>query len=397
MSSQQTPFSYFGTSDGLNNIWSSDKCVGSCLFKDARLIQSRFKGKFVYKSSDMVRTMSPGGTWSTEIVDNEHIIFRRAHDDEAVIRPGKKLNVVLFSILFMNVFYSNILSYLLMFTIWSSVLCIQDPNNEEIHSWSSLLPQMLRMIVYLKNKYIELNDSIADRILMIEIQQSRADNEMYCDYSENSYEDDEDYIYNSDSEDIDNEDSGSEYEDSDSDSEDSDSDSEDECEDSDSGSEDGDSGSEDDDEDGGSEDDDEDNNSEDSGDTHSSMPDLIDYDTNNRDDINSLYDNIYYFHTTNDNFIYWVKSGENGIISDEYFDEDDSDENWLYALAELCCASDITFVDVTNRFTTDTKDFDENKTYPEEEEEDENEWDMDINASEFIKPVKGGMWLRSMR
>ena len=125
MSSQQTPFSYFENSIGVPNIWSSkcdddQKCVGSGLLKKTNIIKYTNNDRFIYKSKDMVKSLVPGGAWSTELVDDEHVIFRRAQD-AVDIRPGKNLNIVLCSILFMNIFYTNILSYLLMFTFWSSM------------------------------------------------------------------------------------------------------------------------------------------------------------------------------------------------------------------------------------------------------------------------------------
>ena len=120
-------------------------------------------------------------------------------------------------------------------------------------------------------------------------------------------------------------------------------------------------------------------------------------------------------------FIYWVKSGENGIISGDYFDEWESDENWLYAFAEMCYGGDISVRDVIRLYVTDTVNFEDNEDEDdveedvedvedieeddeddegdvgEEEEEEEDEWDLNINTNEFIQPKKGGMWLRSMR
>jgi len=111
-----------------------------------------------------------------------------------------------------------------------------------------------------------------------------------------------------------------------------------------------------------------------------------------------------------ENFIYWVKSGENGIISGEYFDEWESDENWLYAFAEMCYGGDISHDDVVRLFVTDTENFEYDEkedsdndseeakdSEEEDEDEDDEDWDLDINANEFITPKKGGMWLRSMR
>ena len=132
------------------------------------------------------------------------------------------------------------------------------------------------------------------------------------------------------------------------------------------------------------------------------MPSLEDYGTNIQDTcINLLYDDLYHIHMDDEKFIYWVKSGENWIISGEYFDESESDENWLYAFAELCYDGDISVRDVIRLFVTDTENFEEDEKEDSdndsEEDDDDEDWDLDINASEFITPKKGGMWLRSMR
>ena len=72
------------------------------------------------------------------------------------------------------------------------------------------------------------------------------------------------------------------------------------------------------------------------------MPSLEYYGTDKQElEINALYDELYHLHMNDENFIYWVKNGENGIISGEYFDEWESDDNWLYAFAEMCYGGDI--------------------------------------------------------
>ena len=136
------------------------------------------------------------------------------------------------------------------------------------------------------------------------------------------------------------------------------------------------------------------------------MPSLECYGTNaQEEETNALYDELYHLHMNDDNLIYWVKSGENGIISGDYFDEWESDENWLYAFAEMCYGGDISYDDVVRLFTTDTENFEYDEDDVEEddegevgeEEEEEDEWDLNINTNEFIQSKKGGMWLRSMR
>ena len=170
------------------------------------------------------------------------------------------------------------------------------------------------------------------------------------------------------------------------------------------------------------------------------MPSLEDYGTNIQDiETNALYDELYQLHMNDENFIYWVKSGENGIISGDYFDELESDENWLYAFAEMCYGGDISYEDVVRLFVTDTENFnyedneededndddseedednddddseededndddseedednDDDSEEDEEEDDDDEDWDKNINTNEFIQPRRGGMWLRSMR
>ena len=86
MSSQQTPFSYFGNTLGVQgkNIWSSKKddqtCIGSGLLNDPLIINCPNRSKFVYKSGGMVRSMTPSGVWHAEIVDDQHIVFRRSEE-----------------------------------------------------------------------------------------------------------------------------------------------------------------------------------------------------------------------------------------------------------------------------------------------------------------------------
>ncbi len=155
MSSQQTPFSYFGHTTGVEekNIWSSklldhNKCIGSGILNNSHIIKYNSNDRFIYKSKDMVNSMMPSGAWSIEIVDDQHIIFSKAQEIFD-IRPGKKLNIILCSVLFMNIFYNNVLSYLLMFVFWSSMLCIYDNTKigNNINSWSSLIPQIIKLYI----------------------------------------------------------------------------------------------------------------------------------------------------------------------------------------------------------------------------------------------------------
>ena len=386
MSSQQsTPFSYFSGNhkfgvDG-KNIWSSnkddEKYVGSGRLNEEPkiIVHSENCDKFIYKSPEMVDTMKPSGGWYVEIIDDEYIVFRRA-DDIVDIRPSLKLNVLMYGILFMNIFYTDILSYLLMFGLWSSILCINDPDadniNPNIHSWSSFIPQVKRMMYYTKDQivyakelyfnYIETVVDFYDKVAFA----SYGDNKPFYQYDhvENVDDDDDENSVSSSS----SSSSSSSYSDNNSVS------------------------------------------------THSSMPSLEDYGTDKQElEINALYDELYQLHMNDENFIYWVKSGENGIISGDYFDELESDENWLYAFAEMCYGGDISYEDVVRLFVTDTENFnyeededndedneedednDDDSEEDEEEDDDDEDWDKEINPNEFIRPKRGGMWLRSMR
>jgi hypothetical protein len=99
--------------------------------------------------------------------------------------------------------------------------------------------------------------------------------------------------------------------------------------------------------------------------------------------LNILYDDLYNIHMDNDNFIYWVKSGENGIISGDHFDELESDENWLYAFAEICYGGDITSHQVIRLFITDTENFEydeDNSDSDEDKDKDKVEDKEDDNS-----------------
>jgi len=95
----------------------------------------------------MVKYMNPGGIWYVEILDDEHILFRTAQG-AIDIRPSNKLNAILSAILIMNWFYTDILSYIVIFGLLSSILCIHG-DNDTIHSWKSLLPSILEQLDYI--------------------------------------------------------------------------------------------------------------------------------------------------------------------------------------------------------------------------------------------------------
>ena len=406
MSSQQsTPFSYFSGNhkfgvDG-KNIWSSnkddEKYVGSGRLNEEPkiIVHSENCDKFIYKSSEMVDAMKPSGGWYVEIIDDKYIVFRRA-DDIVDIRPSLKLNVLMYGVLFMNIFYTDVLSYLLMFGLWSSILCINDPDadniNPNIHSWSSFIPQVKRIMYYTKDQivyakefyfnYIETVVDFYDKVVFV----SYGDNKPFYQYDETEDVD----------EDVD-EDENSVCDNT-------------SCSSSSSSSSNSSSTSY-------------------SSTSNSSMSSLDDYGISAEDEeTNALYDELYQLHMNDENFIYWVKSGENGIISGEYFDEMESDENWLYAFAEMCYGGDISYEDVVRLFVTDTENFnyedneededndddseededndddseedednDDDSEEDEEEDDDDEDWDKEINPNEFIRPNRGGMWLRSMR
>jgi len=346
MSSQQsTPFSYFSGNhkfgvDG-KNIWSSnkddEKCVGSgVLNEDNRIIiHSENCDKFIYKSTEMVDAMKPSGGWKVEIIDDKYIVFRRA-DNIVDIRPSLKLNVLMYGVLFMNIFYTDVLSYLLLFGLWSSILCINDPNadniNTNIHSWSSFIPQIKRMMYYMRTRMISVKDLY---INYIETMVDFYDRVIFVPYDNfkpfYQYDDVEDV------EDVEDDDDDDDDDNDDNDNDDNDDDNS--ISSSSSGSS---------------------SYSDDTDSTHSSMPSLVeDYGTNVDElETNALYDELYYLHMNDEKFIYWVKSGENGIISGEYFDESESDENWLYAFAEICYDRDISWRDVVRLFVSDTVNFD---------------------------------------
>ena len=77
MSAQQTPFSYFENNLGVPNIWSSrndanQKCVGNQKWVGNSILKlikyNNNSDRFIYKSNEMVKSMTPGGVWSTEIM-----------------------------------------------------------------------------------------------------------------------------------------------------------------------------------------------------------------------------------------------------------------------------------------------------------------------------------------
>lgn len=349
---------------------------------DSTFIQNKYKqDTFIYKSHDMVNFMSPGGIWSSEIIDTKHIVFRRAQD-AVDIRPGRKLNTVVCGLLFMNVFYDELLSYLLMFVIWCSMVCICAPEHYNgTYSWNSFCPQLLRMASYGKTCGVGIANTF---VYYLRVVGEGCDDYLYCLVHGNNVT----YvgsIYKDEDEESGEEKSGEEKSGED----------ESEEEESESG-EDEESGEEEDEESGEEEEESIGSNSE-----HSSMPDLIDYGLSNQEEeTNALHDTIHHFYMNNENFISWVKSGENGIISSEYFDEWESDENWLYALAEMCYSGDTSYDDIIRSFVyynENLKEEEEEEEEQEEEEEEEEDWDTQIRTNEFIKPKKGGMWLRSMR
>ena len=133
MYSQENNLSYL---DNLNNVQENDICPSSAT-----------RSKFVYRSNTMVKYMNPGGIWYVEILDDEHILFRTAQG-AIDIRPSYKLNAILSAILIMNWFYTDILSYIVIFGLLSSILCIHG-NNDTIHSWKSLLPSILEQLDYI--------------------------------------------------------------------------------------------------------------------------------------------------------------------------------------------------------------------------------------------------------
>ena len=333
------------------------------LSNDKSLIRNNHKqDTFIYKSYDMVNCISPGGVWTSEIVDNKHIIFRRAQD-AVDIRPGKKLNVLMCSLLFMNIFYDELLSYILMLAIWCSMVCIcaHDPYNANngTYSWNSLGPQLLSMASYGKTSCVEFTDTFINYLLLwVE----------YCDdyhvaqYMKR-YDDDESSIEDDDESSIEDDDESS------------------------------------------IEDDDSDNISivsECSRKTHASMPELMTEEEHeqakkNMDDCISFYDDLYNIHYTNAHFINWVKNEVNNLLTEDYFYHD---EQWLFALAERCVARRLTLYDVMCDYTSynnNLYDNDDDVVSDDVAVEDDSEGDTDINSREFIRPRRDGMWLRSMR
>jgi hypothetical protein len=378
------------------------------LKNDTSLIANKYtQDTFIYKSMDMVNFMSPGGVWSSEIIDNRHIVFRRAQD-AVDIRPGKKLNILMCGLLFMNIFYDEFLSYILMFAIWSSIVCMCTPDPNGSYSWNSLAPQLLCMASYGKTGCMEFADTFALYVLLL--------SERYDDYlcyicDDISMDEEEDGLTDDDLTDDDLTDDDLTDDDLTDDDLTEDGLTDDDLTDDDNNSTDDDG-------------DDSDNNSsvtDCSSKTHASMPELInEEEEQTQNNCISFYDNLYNIHCTNAHFINWVKSVENDLFTEDYKANSSSicnqysDEQWIFDLACNCVAQSITLDEVwcklevyRNRFTVESNtvlfsDFAHNHDDDIEDADDdvvvdESDWDTGINSLEFIRPQRDGMWLRSAR
>jgi hypothetical protein len=378
---------------------------------ETMLIHNKHKqDTFIYKSSDMVNFMSPSGIWSSEIIDARHIVFRRAQD-AVDIRPGKKLNVLMCSLLIMNMFYDELLSYILMFAIWCSVVCMCAPDhynvNNGIYSWNSLGPQLLLMVSYGKTSSLEFAGTLVCYLLTtVERFDEYLFNIAYDKYGYNAHV--EEYSSSDDENSSDGDED--EYDDEDSDDENSSDGDEDECDDEDSDIE----NSIDEDED---ECDDEDSDIENSIDEdecdnastvtdcsskmRASMPDLMTEERYN--ECLSFCDDLCNILFTDTHLINWVKSAENDLIRAEDYSLDisnnESDEQWLFNFACGCVEQSISLDTVLFKFKENNNNLCEYKDIKESNDEliDDDGWDHDIDSREFVRMRRDGMWLRSKR
>ena len=109
------------------------------------------RNRFVYRSNTMASRLMPGGVWTTDIVDNEHIVFRRANQ-MMDIRPGTRLDCWLVALIFMVTIFPEALICIL-FTIGGvSFVCQTNPENDTgVYSWNDVIPQLWRLFDWSDN------------------------------------------------------------------------------------------------------------------------------------------------------------------------------------------------------------------------------------------------------
>jgi hypothetical protein len=105
-------------------------------------------------------------------------------------------------------------------------------------------------------------------------------------------------------------------------------------------------------------------------------------------EVDVLYEKLYRLHKEDDRFITWIKNG-NVFIGVDYFKDDESDENWLYALSNNCVSDGVEIAYVNRVFLISVEEKVSNPS--------DDEWDQDIDINEKIQPFSGGRWLRSSR
>jgi len=352
-----------------HNIWSHNPVKDTLDYSDVGLLQESVivdkntKGRFLYKSYDIASKLSPGGVWNVEIIDDKNVLFRRANN-AVDIRPSKQLDGIVCMILFLHTFYPTFLSWFLMAVGWSSYMCQNDPDNiNVVASWSSLLSQVYRVLDCVGEHFVDYIEHVEQRSMLCGLGTFNGINMNNTDINAANYDEEEevDEDYESSDEEV-----VEEYDKKSADYDDEHS----------------------------------------TGSTHSSMPSLQSDDGGTGDPhvrglefqmndealaalIDEYYEVVHKFHTSDTEFVKWVRNVNEFVDADYFGESDESDENWLYALTSECVTRDVKFEEVVGAFLLYTDD----KT----PSEDDDDWEKDIGTGDTIKPLRTGRWLRSRR